>query len=90
MQLNFAQHPLCHLHVLRHADAAIHVDRLDEQLAGVFAVAGGVAVEEHAGLEAAGLRLFDDVGHLLRPAKRRAKVLLGLSPPTASGGGDAS
>src|SRR5437870_13586221 len=63
-----SQERLRHLDVFGHAEAAVDLDGFGEELAGLLAVAGAVAVEEHAGVEAAGLRLFDDVGQFLGPA----------------------
>jgi hypothetical protein len=40
----------CHLHVLGHADLAVHGDGFGQELAGLVAVTGGVAVDEHAGV----------------------------------------
>ncbi len=39
--LHLPQHRLRHLHVLGHADLAVHVDGLREEPEGLIAVAGG-------------------------------------------------
>src|SRR6266496_6008466 len=53
------QERLRHLDVFGHAEAAVDLDRFGEKLSRFVAVAGGAAVKEHAGVEAAGLRLLD-------------------------------
>src|SRR2546425_9252298 len=75
--------------VLGHADAAVHLDRLGEELAGCLAVAGGVAVEEHAGVEAADLWLLYDVRQILGAAQGGPEVLLRPDPGLAGASGDA-
>jgi len=56
------QQRLRHLDVLGHAEAAIHGDGFVQQLAGLVAVAGCVAVDEHAGVPAPHLRLLHHDG----------------------------
>ncbi len=64
--------------MLGHADLAVHGDGLRQELAGLLAVAGGVAVEERAGLPAACLRLLDDGGQLVSLTEGNLAVLLSL------------
>jgi len=45
-----AQQLLSHLAVLGHADLAVHSDGLSKKLAGLVAVARGVALDEHTGV----------------------------------------
>src|SRR2546427_10086122 len=80
------QKGLSKLDVLGHAEAAVHLDGFGEELAGLLAVAGGVAVEEYAGVPAARLRLLDDVGQLFRATQGCAEVFLGLRPVAAGAG----
>src|SRR5437773_9427655 len=80
------QERLRQLDVLRHADAAVHLDGFGEKLSRFVAIARTFAVEEHAGVEAADFRLLDDVGQLLGPAEGGAEVVLGLCPLAATSG----
>jgi hypothetical protein len=58
-------------------------------IAGLSRVAGAVAVEEHAGVPAAHLRLLDLVRQIVGLAQRFPVVLLRCPPLLAAGGGDA-
>src|SRR5262245_61179201 len=59
-----------------HADVLVRLPRLTKEPAGAFAISRGGAIQEHQGVEAAYLRLFETVGHGLGLAQRRLKVLL--------------
>src|SRR3990172_4384377 len=87
--LHLAEQRFRHLHVLRHADPAVHGDGLRQQLAGLDAVAGGVAVEEHAGVPAAHLRLLYLVRQLVSETQGGLVVPPRLLPLLAAGRSDA-
>ena len=64
-------------------------DRFGEQLAGLDAVAGAVAVDEHAGVPATHLGLGHDDRHVMRQAQRLLVLRFRLLPAAAAGRDDA-
>ncbi len=73
--LFLAQKLLRHLHMLGHADLAIGPEGFMEQIAGPVAVAGCVSVDEHAGVPAPHLRLFDSIGYFVSSPEGELIVL---------------
>ena len=75
--------------VAGHADAAVGRSRLLHQGAGVVAVAGRGSLEQHLGVEPAGLGALELERELLGLAQGRAEVLLGEIPLSTGGRADA-
>ena len=88
-RLDLSQHRLRHLHMLGHADLAVHGDGFGEQLAGLVAVTRLGAVQEHASVPAADFWLLDLMGQLVGLAQGRLVVFLRLVPLTSGGRRDA-
>src|SRR3972149_10840135 len=86
--LHLSQQRFRHLHMLRHADLAVHSDGLSEQLTGLRAVAGPIPIEKHAGVPAAHLRLLDLVRQLVDLAQGGLIVRLRLLPLSSGGRSD--
>lgn len=83
-----AEQPPRQLDMFRHADRAIHLDRLVEERSGLLVVSGLIAVEEHPRIPSAHLRLGDLVRDLFRLAQRGLEVRLRRSPLSAAGRGE--